>query len=122
MKTPTTIEELDEVRARALANYHLDGNVWDEKNENDAPHTKMDYARNHHLCRDYWRGIARTIREADDNAGLVTVPKVPTGKMLEAAESADDYAKNVDENICATASAEEHYAAMIAEWGAANKP
>jgi hypothetical protein len=30
MKTPTTIEELDELRARTLANYHLGGNPFGE--------------------------------------------------------------------------------------------
>lgn len=55
-----TVDELDEMRARACA-------VFDDGHD------------------EYWKGYldnARAIREADERAGLLTVPVEPTAKML----------------------------------------
>lgn len=58
--TIDTVEQLDEMRARACA-------VSDDGHD------------------EYWRGYldtVRAIRAADDNVGLVTVPKNPTEDMV----------------------------------------
>jgi hypothetical protein len=67
--TIETVEQLDLARAKALCVHG--GNGWHEVS-ND--------------CKVVYVGYAKALRESDERAGLITVPREPTEKMCDAAD------------------------------------
>lgn len=76
-----TIEQLDEMRAAAIA--EIEGNT--------VPFNEMKQ-----MSRIYYLNRAKAVREADERAGLFVVPAEETLEMLNAAIAAEDHGGDGD--------------------------
>lgn len=73
-----TVEQLDEMRARAMFAVAFDGYPPNEKGETPKWEDNDVHVW---MIQDQLRKFARAVREADERAGLVTVPREPTAGM-----------------------------------------